>query len=58
VDSLTLLSSFCKERGILELEFVDVDVLEEFRRQRKIAPVTWKVELSRFSVKRRAGVLR
>ena len=42
--SLTLFSAFCKERGILKLEAVDLDVLEDFRRTRRIAPVTWKVE--------------
>jgi site-specific recombinase XerD len=42
--SLNALSSFSKERGAVHLDRVDVDVLEDFRRSRKIGSVTWRVE--------------
>jgi hypothetical protein len=42
---LNLLCEFCDAAGISELADVTVDVLEDFRRTRKIGLVTWKVEL-------------
>jgi site-specific recombinase XerD len=42
---LQLLVAFCKSEGITELRDVTIDVLEDFRRTRKIGLVTWKVEL-------------
>jgi site-specific recombinase XerD len=42
---LRLLLAFCEAEGISELADVKVDVLEDFRRTRKISLVTWKVEL-------------
>jgi site-specific recombinase XerD len=43
-NSLRTLSSFCQQAGVVELAAADVDVLEAFRRTRKIGSVTWKVE--------------
>ena len=40
-----MLRAFCDAEGISELADVDIDVLEDFRRTRKIGSVTWKVEL-------------
>jgi integrase/recombinase XerC len=42
---LSLLREFCKAEGISELGDVTVEVLEDFRRSRKIGLVTSKVEL-------------
>ncbi len=42
---LKLLLAFCDAEGISELADLNIDVLEDFRRTRKIALVTWKVEL-------------
>ncbi|HEY7335043.1 MAG TPA: hypothetical protein VH639_09180 [Bryobacteraceae bacterium] len=42
--SLGFLSAFCWNRSIVGLDSVDVDALEDYRRGRKIGPVTWKVE--------------
>lgn len=42
---LRFLVSFCAGEGISELGDVNIDVLEDFRRSRKIGLVTWKVEL-------------
>jgi site-specific recombinase XerD len=42
--SLHALSSFCEKRGTVHVDRVDVDVLEDFRRSRKIGSVTWRVE--------------
>lgn len=42
---LSLLRAFCDAEGISELGDVTLDVLEDFRRTRKIGLVTWKVEL-------------
>jgi hypothetical protein len=42
---LTLLLAFCKSEGIIDLRDVTIEVLEDFRRTRKIGLVTWKVEL-------------
>jgi site-specific recombinase XerD len=42
---LRLLLAFCDGEGISELADVNIDVLEDFRRTRKISLVTWKVEL-------------
>jgi site-specific recombinase XerD len=42
---LQLLLAFCKSEGITELRDVTIDVLEDFRRTRKVGLVTWKVEL-------------
>jgi site-specific recombinase XerD len=41
---LGFLSPFCTQHGISRLGSVNVDALEDFRRGRKIGPVTWKVE--------------
>ena len=41
---LSLLRVFCDAEGISELGDVTVDVLEDFRRTRKVGLVTWKVE--------------
>ncbi|HYL36596.1 MAG TPA: hypothetical protein VEV17_11840 [Bryobacteraceae bacterium] len=43
-NSLQLLSSYCDEHGVSAVSRIDVDVLEDFRRTRKIGSVTWKVE--------------
>lgn len=43
-NSLRTLSSFYQQAGVAELAAIDVDVLEAFRRTRKIGSVTWKVE--------------
>jgi site-specific recombinase XerD len=42
---LSLLRAFCDAEGISELGDVTIDVLEDFRRTRKVGLVTWKVEL-------------
>jgi len=42
---LRLLLTFCDAEGISELTDVNIDVLEDFRRTRKIGLLTWKVEL-------------
>jgi site-specific recombinase XerD len=42
---LSLLRAFCDAEGISELTDVTLDVLEDFRRTRKVGLVTWKVEL-------------
>lgn len=42
---LRLLVAFCDAEGISELPDVNIDVLEDFHRTRKIGLVTWKVEL-------------
>jgi site-specific recombinase XerD len=42
--SLTFLCRFCEKCTIYLLVDVDVDVLEDFRRTRRIGSVTWKVE--------------
>jgi integrase len=42
---LKLLRSFCDREAISELTDVNLDVLEDYRRSRKIGQVTWKVEL-------------
>jgi site-specific recombinase XerD len=42
---LTLFSAFCDRDGIEDLEDVNLDVLEDYRRTRNISAVTWKVEL-------------
>jgi integrase len=42
---LILLRTFCDGEGISELGDVTIDVLEDFRRTRKVGLVTWKVEL-------------
>ncbi len=42
---LRLLVAFCDVEGISELADVNIDVLEDFRRTRRIGSVTWKVEL-------------
>jgi site-specific recombinase XerD len=42
---LGLLRRFCDAESISELADVTIDVLEDFRRTRKIGLVTWKVEL-------------
>jgi site-specific recombinase XerD len=42
---LRMLLAFCDAEGIFELADVTIDVLEDFRRTRKIGLVTWKVEL-------------
>jgi hypothetical protein len=41
---LSFLSSYCKERGIVELSDDMVDALEGYRRTRSIGAVTWKAE--------------
>ena len=42
---LRLLVAFCDRERISELSDVNLDVLEDYRRSRKISLVTWKVEL-------------
>jgi site-specific recombinase XerD len=42
---LKLLRSFCEGKAISELADVNLDVLEDYRRSRKIGQVTWKVKL-------------
>jgi site-specific recombinase XerD len=42
---LKLLQAFCDTQGISQLSDVTIDVLEDFRRTRKVGLVTWKVEL-------------
>ncbi len=42
---LRLLLTFCDAEDISELTDVNIDVLEDFRRTRKIGLLTWKVEL-------------
>jgi hypothetical protein len=42
---LQLLVSFCDVEDISELSDVNIDVLEDFRRTRRVGLVTWKVEL-------------
>ena len=42
---LGLLVSFCKGEDVSDLADVNIDVLEDFHRTRKISLVTWKVEL-------------
>ncbi len=44
---LGLLRGFCDAESISELADVTINVLEDFRRTRKIGLVTWKVELRR-----------
>jgi integrase/recombinase XerC len=43
--SLQHLTSFCTKSGIVALADVTIEALEDYRRQRDIGPVTWKVEL-------------
>lgn len=42
---LNLLCSFCDRESIADLEDINLDVLEDYRRSREISQVTWKVEL-------------
>jgi integrase/recombinase XerC len=42
---VNLFCSFCSREGIADLEDVNLDVLEDYRRSRNISQVTWKVEL-------------
>jgi integrase len=39
------LTSFCNDRRTVSLEDITLDVLEDYRETRKIALITWKVEL-------------
>jgi len=43
--TLQLLVSFCEQKGIAALTDITIETLEDYRRSRDIAAVTWKVEL-------------
>jgi site-specific recombinase XerD len=43
--SLRLLTTFCERQGATALSEVTIDVLDDYRRNRRISQVTWKVEL-------------
>lgn len=44
-NTLTLLASFCQDRGVMFLPDLSLEVLEDYKRSRAIGLVTWKVEL-------------
>ncbi len=44
-NSLALFASFCNTHRVAVLMDITLDTLEDFRATRRIAPVTWKVEL-------------
>jgi integrase/recombinase XerC len=43
--SLQFLTNFCEREGITTLADITIEILEDFRRNREISLVTWKVEL-------------